>query len=115
MSALDPSVAGQLAASLPNDEFRRLVRTFETDLGRLATECVQAAMAADTEGVRRAAHSLVGAAAAIGAFRLESAARAALDLPALTAPTELAGRIRAEATAALAALAALGAGATQGQ
>jgi HPt (histidine-containing phosphotransfer) domain-containing protein len=107
VDTLDPSVAAQLAAALLEDEFRRLVRTFACDLRRLAAECAQAAMATDAEGVRRAAHSLVGAAAAIGAARLETAARTALAVPGLTAPAEFAERIRAEATAALAALALL--------
>jgi HPt (histidine-containing phosphotransfer) domain-containing protein len=115
VSALDPSVAAQLAAALPQDEFRRLVRTFETDLGRLAAECVQAAGAADAEGVRRAAHSLAGAAAAIGAARLEAAARAALDLPSPGVPDGLAERIRTEAASALSALAALGTGTQPGR
>jgi HPt (histidine-containing phosphotransfer) domain-containing protein len=115
VSPLDPSIAAQLAAALPQDEFRRLVRTFESDLRRLAAEYVHAAMAMDAEGVRRAAHSLVGAAAAIGAARLETAARTALALPGLAAPAEFAEHIRAEATAALAALAALGAEPRQDQ
>ncbi|WP_158287807.1 Hpt domain-containing protein [Falsiroseomonas bella] len=107
MSPLDPSVAGQLAASLPEEEFRRLLHTFEADLGRLAADCVRAAGDADEAGVRRAAHSLVGAAAAIGASRLEAAARAALEQPFLAPPRDLAERVRTEAVAALAALAAL--------
>jgi HPt (histidine-containing phosphotransfer) domain-containing protein len=107
VSPLDPSVAGQLAASLPEEEFRRLVHTFEADLGRLADDCVRAAGAADEAGVRRAAHSLVGAAAAIGASRLEAAARAALEQPFPIPSGDVAERVRKEAVAALAALAAL--------
>ena len=35
MSALDPSVAGQLAEDLPPDVFRTIIATFEEDLTRL--------------------------------------------------------------------------------
>jgi HPt (histidine-containing phosphotransfer) domain-containing protein len=104
--ALDPAIAGQLAASLPEAEFQRLLRTFEADLGRLADDYGRAAAAEDSDGLRRAAHSLAGAAAAIGAGRLEAAARSAMEGQG-TADT--AGQIRDEAAAALAALAALSA------
>jgi HPt (histidine-containing phosphotransfer) domain-containing protein len=111
---LDPAIAGQLAASMPRDEFLRLLRAFETDLGRLAAEYGAAAAASDPDGVRRAAHSLAGAAAAIGAGRLEAVARSAMEDGGAPAPGLVAARIRDEADAALAALAALGGGAARG-
>lgn len=113
MNALDPSVAGQLAASLPEAEFLRLLRTFEVDLGRLAGDCARAAAASDPDGVRRAAHSLAGAAAAIGAARLEAAARVAMETRGVAVPDGMTEEIRAEAAAVLAELAALTAAAGQ--
>ena len=107
VSAIDPEVAGQLAADLPRDDFVRILRTFEEDLGRLAMVLETAAGSGDLDGYRRAAHSLAGAAAAVGARRLEAVARIAMDHRRTEDPLMLALQVRQEAEAALAELAAL--------
>ncbi len=104
--ALDPSVAGQLAEDLPREDFLRIIHTFHEDLLRLTGEIVAAVPRGDVVGFQRAAHSLAGAAAAVGAARLEAAARQGMA-GAQPPSVALAGRIEAEAAAALAALAAL--------
>ena len=109
MTALDPSIAGQLAQDLPPEDFRRIVETFEDDLGRLAGELEQAGLAGNLDGYRRAAHSLAGAAAAVGAVMLERTARVAMDPRSSLTPAQLVPMIRAQATAALQELAALAA------
>jgi HPt (histidine-containing phosphotransfer) domain-containing protein len=107
VSAIDPEIAGQLAADLPREDFVRILRTFEEDLGRLAAELEAAAGSGDLEGYRRAAHSLAGAAAAVGARRLEAVARIAMDRKRTEEPVVLAAEVRREARAALNELAAL--------
>ena len=107
VSAIDPDIAGQLAADLPREDFVRILRTFEIDLARLATELEQAVAPRNLDDYRRAAHSLTGAAAAVGARRLEAVARIAMDHRRTDDPIQLAITVRQEAAAALAELAAL--------
>jgi HPt (histidine-containing phosphotransfer) domain-containing protein len=107
VSAIDPEIAGQLAADLPLDDFVRILRTFEADLGRLASELDAAVAARNLEGYRRAAHSLAGAAAAVGARRLEAVARIAMDHRRADDPVTLAQQVRVEAAQALTELAEL--------
>ncbi|RAI60563.1 hypothetical protein DOO78_00010 [Roseicella frigidaeris] len=109
VSALDPSIAEQLARDLPAEDFRRILETFEEDLDRLAGELEQAAAAGNDEAYRRAAHNLSGAAAAVGAVMLERAVRGALDPRTGLPPQQLVPAIRAEAAAALRELTALAA------
>ena len=104
MSALDPQVAHQLAEDLPPDVFRTIISTFEEDLGRLAQELAAAAQAGDQDGYERAAHSLAGAAAAVGAVGLEREARIAMDHRQPEAPASVLPRLMTEAKAALEAL-----------
>lgn len=107
MSALDPQVANQLAEDLPPDVFRTIILTFEEDLTRLAQELAAAAQAGDQEGYERAAHSLAGAAAAVGAIGLEREARIAMDHRQPERPAAVLPRLIAEAKGALEALHAL--------
>ncbi len=107
MSALDPEVAHQLAEDLPPDVFRTIILTFEEDLGRLAQELATAAHTGDQEAYERAAHSLAGAAAAVGAIGLEREARIAMDPDQPEPPASLLPRLLVEARAALQALRAL--------
>lgn len=107
MSALDPSIAGQLAHDLPPEDFRRIVETFEQDLGRLAGELEQAGLAGNLIAYRRAAHGLAGAAAAVGAMLLERTARVAMDPRSGMTPAQMVPIIRAQAVAALQELAGL--------
>ena len=101
MSALDPEVAAQLAEDLPPEVFRRIITTFEDDLGRLTSELQAAAAQGDTQAYLRAAHSLAGAAAAVGARRLEAEARIAMDARQPESAATLLPRLTAESTAAL--------------
>lgn len=107
MSALDPDVANQLAEDLPPDVFRTIIATFEEDLSRLARELARAAELGDQEGYERAAHSLAGAAAAVGAVGLEREARIAMDHRQPVPPAVVLPRLLNEAKAALEALHAL--------
>jgi HPt (histidine-containing phosphotransfer) domain-containing protein len=104
MSALDPSVAGQLAEDLPPDVFRAIIATFEEDMTRLVEELRQAHEAGDQDGYHRAAHSLTGAAAAVGAVRLEREARIAMDHRRPEPAEVVLPRLMAEAKNALEAL-----------
>jgi len=104
---IDPDIAGQLAADLPREDFVRILRIFETDLGRLARELETAVAGHDRDGYRRAAHSLAGAASSVGATRLEKLARIAMDHRNPADPHALAISVRQEAAAALTALSAL--------
>lgn len=106
MSALDPDTIGQLAGALPPSELAPILRSFETDLARLARAYEAAAAAADAEAARRTAHALAGTAAGIGARRLEAAARCGMDHAAADLAA-LAAAIRAEADVALAEIATL--------
>lgn len=108
MNVIDKQVVQQLAAALSRDEFLRLLQTFDADLGRLAQECTEAAEAEDRAALRRAAHSLAGAAAGIGAQRLETAARMAMPgAPEADPPARLVARIRDETALVLAEITAL--------
>jgi len=104
VSALDPDIAGQLAEDLPPAVFRRIIATFEVDLARLTAELEVCAATGDKAGYLRAAHSLVGTAAAVGAKRLEFEARLAMNPAQSELPTSLLPRLSAESRAALAAL-----------
>lgn len=107
MSALDPSVAGQLAEDLPPDVFRTIIATFEEDMTRLVQELQAAHAAADQDGYERAAHSLAGAAAAVGAVGLEREARIAMDHKQPEPAATVLPRLVVEAKGALEALHAL--------
>lgn len=107
MSALNLEVANQLAEDLPPDVFRTIISTFEADLTRLAQDLARAAQAGDQDGYERAAHSLAGAAAAVGAIGLEREARIAMDHRQSEPAATVLPRLLAEAKAALQALRAL--------
>jgi len=107
VSAIDPTITSRLAAQLPRAQYLLILETFEADLGRLAVELEAAAAAGDLDGYRRAAHSLAGTSAAVGASQLERAARSGMDPRSTDDPGLMARRIRQETDAAVAALAAL--------
>lgn len=102
--ALDPDIAGQLAEDLPPEVFARIIATFEADLARLTRELAAAHAAGDLAGYLAAAHSLAGAAGAVGATGLETAARLAMDRAQPEAATTLLPRLEREAARALQAL-----------
>lgn len=104
ITALDPEIAGQLADDLPPAVFRRIIATFETDLSRLTAELQVCAATSNADGYHRAAHSLAGAAAAVGAKRLEFEARLAMDRHQPESVATLLPRLSAESRLALAEL-----------
>lgn len=78
MTALDPGVAGQLAEDLPPEAFAAVVETFTADTARLLGLFLAADRAGDGAAFARAAHTMAGAAGAVGAKELERLARRAL-------------------------------------
>lgn len=109
MSAIEPDILGGLAAMMPRPELLAIIATFEADLRRLGGELREAAAAGEQDAYRRAAHALAGAAAGVGAKRLESVARLAMDPAAPAAPSTIATLIRVEVEAACTDLERLGA------
>jgi HPt (histidine-containing phosphotransfer) domain-containing protein len=107
VSALDPDITRQLAEDLPSEVFATVLRTFETDLARLAAQMRGAAEAGDLDAYRRGAHGLAGAAGAIGARRLEGLARQAMQPSGGLPPAELLPQLALAAEAAVTALAEL--------
>lgn len=104
MDSFDPAVIGQLREELPADALRGILRTFETDLSRLVGELVAAAQAGQRDAYLHAAHSLAGAASAVGLTGLEREARIAMDPAQPEGPAAIVPRIMAEARTGLAAL-----------
>ncbi|WP_424810862.1 Hpt domain-containing protein [Roseococcus sp. YIM B11640] len=96
-----------MADDLPPDVFRTIIATFEEDLGRLVGELREAHEKGDLDGYMRAAHSLAGAAAAVGALGLEREARIAMDHRQPEPGATVLPRLLAEAKGALEALHAL--------
>ncbi len=72
------SFAAQLAEDLPPEDVRLVLNVFRTDLARLSEVLRVAAAAGDAATFRRTAHSLAGAAGAVGAAELERICRLAM-------------------------------------
>lgn len=107
MTALDPDITGQLVADLAPEDLAVILQAFRGDVTRLVAELQAAAGQGDADGYLRAAHSLAGAAAAIGATQLEQLARLAMVPGALPQAGAVLPRLAPVATATLAELAAL--------
>ncbi|MBU6499221.1 MAG: Hpt domain-containing protein [Rhodospirillales bacterium] len=71
-------IGAQLAEDLAPEDFRRVLAVFRDDVARLCQVLLVAARAGDPTTFRRAAHSLAGAAGAVGAEALEQACRVAM-------------------------------------
>jgi HPt (histidine-containing phosphotransfer) domain-containing protein len=106
VNAIDPEFARQLAVDLPHEVFVGVIRTFEADLARLVQEMIDRLQGGDLENYRRSAHSLAGAAGSIGARRLETLARQAMN-PAVAPAPDAVLTLSREAKAALAELVAM--------
>jgi HPt (histidine-containing phosphotransfer) domain-containing protein len=104
METINAEVIRQLADELPPAILRSIIGTFETDIIRLAQELMSASKAGNTDGYRRAAHSIAGAASAVGASRLEHEARLAMDPNHAEASHVIMPRLMLEAKAAIEAL-----------
>jgi hypothetical protein len=98
-----------LAAVMPRSELLTIIATFDEDLRRLGGELQAAVAAGDTSAYRRAAHGLAGAAAGVGAKRLEGVARLAMDPNGAELPATIAVLIRVEVEEACVELVRLGA------
>jgi HPt (histidine-containing phosphotransfer) domain-containing protein len=109
VNAIEPDVLGGLAAAMPRADLLEIIATFDADLRRLGGELRGAAAAGETLAYRRAAHALAGAAAGVGAKRLERVARLAMDPQGAEAPATIASLIRVEVEEACLELARLGA------
>jgi HPt (histidine-containing phosphotransfer) domain-containing protein len=109
VSAIEPEVVMSLAAVMPRSELVTIIATFDEDLRRLGGDLQAAVTAGDIGAYRRAAHALAGAAAGVGAKRLEGVARHAMDPHGAEAPTTLAVLIRLEVEDACVELTRLGA------
>jgi HPt (histidine-containing phosphotransfer) domain-containing protein len=107
VALIDLAVAGPLASSLAPVDFARILDSFAQDVRRLADEMEIADRLGDSAGVRRAAHGLAGAAAAVGAATLESMARRGMTLQG-SCPAALVPGIRQAGQQAVDALRALG-------
>lgn len=68
-----PGFAAQLSADLAPEDVRRVLGVFGTDVARLNLALTQAAAAGDAAACQRVAHSLAGAAGAVGADKLDQA------------------------------------------
>jgi HPt (histidine-containing phosphotransfer) domain-containing protein len=75
----EPSFAAQLAQDLSPEDVRMVLDVFRADLDRLSGVMRGCAAAGDVTGFRRVAHSLAGAAGAVGAGALEEACRLAMS------------------------------------
>lgn len=78
MIATEPGFAAQLAEDLSPGDLRHVLSVFRADVQRLAEVLRVTAMSGDIVGFRRVAHSLAGAAGAVGAQALEQACRLAM-------------------------------------
>jgi len=107
MDTINAEVARQLAEDLPPSVLRSIITTFETDIGRLAQELLAAGRGGQAEAYHRAAHSIAGAASAVGARRLEHEARLAMNPTHPEPPHVVMPRLMMEAKAAIEALRAL--------
>lgn len=77
LSHAEPGFAAQLRADLPEADLRHVLQIFANDLAQLTNQIADAAQRGEAEQLRGTAHALAGAAAAVGAARLEAACRAA--------------------------------------
>jgi HPt (histidine-containing phosphotransfer) domain-containing protein len=103
VSALDPEVTLQLRDDVPAEIFAKIVATFEADSARL----LDAMAAADEAGFARGAHTLAGAAGAVGARDLAATARLAMTGSGPGQRAALMPRLRQQADLAVAELRAL--------
>jgi HPt (histidine-containing phosphotransfer) domain-containing protein len=101
----DLSFAISLAADLPVDDFRRIRDVFRADAADLLARLETAAGAGDVDAFRRAAHTLTGAAGALGLQPLSARARDAMGATTNLGPQ--ADMLRGLANTAIAALDAL--------
>jgi HPt (histidine-containing phosphotransfer) domain-containing protein len=108
-----PPIATQLVLDLPREDVLHVLAVFDEETQRLSKLLKATAVAGDATAFRRAAHALAGAAGAVGATVLESAARGGMApeghsparmLEVADEIAELSGAARREAAAVVADL-----------
>lgn len=75
---IDETVLRQLAADISADDLRTVITMFGRDMTRLCDALEVAVRTNDAKSFHRAAHAIAGAAGAVAAATLETAARAAM-------------------------------------
>jgi HPt (histidine-containing phosphotransfer) domain-containing protein len=75
MSVLDAETVAQLREDLPAEALAAILATFEADVARLTGDLQAALAAGDAATFHRCAHTLAGAAGAVGARQLADTAR----------------------------------------
>lgn len=75
----EPGFAAQLCEDLSPEDIRHVLDVFAADVARLSAVLRDAAAAGDVDTCRRVAHSLAGAAGAVGASALDQACRVAMN------------------------------------
>jgi HPt (histidine-containing phosphotransfer) domain-containing protein len=107
VSALDPDFVDQLVEDLEPEELDLIVRTFGRDLERMLAALAAAATAGDRAGFGRMAHTLAGAAGAVGARPLQRTARHLVEPDPAEDLSLVLGLLRAQGREAMSALQAL--------
>jgi HPt (histidine-containing phosphotransfer) domain-containing protein len=77
LSNAEPGFAAQLREDLPEADLRYVLQIFADDLTCLTNQIADAGQRGEGAQLRGTAHALAGAAAAVGASRLEAVCRAA--------------------------------------
>jgi HPt (histidine-containing phosphotransfer) domain-containing protein len=104
MGMLDTETVAQLREDLPAEALEAILATFEADVARLTGELQASIEAGDAAAFHRCAHTLAGAAGAVGARQLAETARRCM---AASTPEDRAlvqPLVRVQARAAMAAL-----------
>jgi HPt (histidine-containing phosphotransfer) domain-containing protein len=111
MSVLDTETVAQLREDLPAEALAAILATFEADLARLTSDLQAATAAGDAVAFARCAHTLAGAAGAVGARQLAETARRCMAASTAEERALVQPLVRLQAHTALTELrAALGAG-----
>jgi HPt (histidine-containing phosphotransfer) domain-containing protein len=110
LSVLDPEISLQLRDDLPAEVFAAIVATYEADAARLLDALEAAVAAGDAVAFHRGAHTLAGAAGAVGARDLAATARRGMQAATAEDRALLLPLLRVQARTARAALRALAEG-----
>jgi HPt (histidine-containing phosphotransfer) domain-containing protein len=104
VGVLDPETVAQLREDLPAEALATVLVTFEADITRLTAELEAATATEDAAAFRRCAHTLAGAAGAVGGRQLAETARRGMTAAAAEERAAVCRLARAEARNTLAAL-----------
>lgn len=104
MTVLDLEMLREMREDVPAEAFAAIVATFDRELARLTGVLAAAIEAEDAAGFSRSAHTLAGAAEAVGARDLATVTRRAMQAPDAEEREILLRLIRLQGRAALAEL-----------